>query len=404
MLRATTFLGLREPHARLHLWGALALVSVAIGIVLGLQPGRSLDLGIVQTWLQHWISTGTSVYPVVDLEVDYPPFALVLLLPLHALPHGAGPLLFIVFNLATNCLMAWMLAGWMADETGTGTSARARLTFALMLLTWGAVRVGLWNGQTVALAICAAIYTIRSHAHSPWRAGAALAVAACKPTLGIAVGLILLFRGGYRVIAIGLALTLALTIGYETSVGLPPFASLGEYLASLERMYTGEFYFRGVTNLRAAFVDLSNQHPWSHVAFGVYGLIALAALLGIGWPVRHRPGAPILIATACLLWTLLALPNQRYYLVLLAPVVWLLVWTPERLAVPSARWPALTAAGLVLFNLIDGPMTIRYFAEHVLQYTPLPWVWLWWLSYVIAAPVILALFVQILRVLRRLPA
>jgi hypothetical protein len=218
----------------------------------------------------------------------------------------------------------------------------------------------------------------------------------------VAVGLILLFRGEYRVIAIGLALTLALTIGYETSVGLPPFASLGEYLASLERMYTGEFYFRGVTNLRAVFVDLSDQHPWSHPAFAVYGLIALVALLRIAWTARHRPGAHILIATACLLWTLLALPNQRYYLVLLAPIVWLLVWTPERLAAPGARWPAWTAAGLILFNLIDGPMTIRYVAEHVLQHTSLPWEWLWWSSYVIAAPVILGLYVQVLRVLRRL--
>jgi len=401
MLRATTFLGLREPHARLHLWGALALVSLSFAVVIGLQPGRSLDLGIVQSWLQHWVSTGTSVYPVADLEVDYPPFALVLLLPLHALRSDGGAALFMAFNLATTVLMVWMLAGWMADETGAGTSARARQTFALMLLTWGATRVGLWNGQTVALALCAAIYAIRSHTHSPWRAGAALAVAACKPTLGIAVGLILLFRGGYRVIAIGLALTLALTIGYETSVGLPPFASLPEYLASLERMYTGEFYFRGVTNLRAVFVDLSNQHPWSHLAFGAYGLIALVALLRIGWTASHRPGAHVLIATACLLWTLLALPNQRYYLVLLAPVVWLLVWTPERLAAPGARWPAWTAAGLVIFNVIDGPMTIRYFAEHVLQHTPLPWEWLWWSSYVIAAPVILALYLQVLRVLRR---
>jgi Glycosyltransferase family 87 len=404
MLRVITFLGLREPHARLHLWGAVAVLSVAAGIVLGLQPGRSLDLTIVQGWLQHWISTGTSVYPVSDLEVDYPPFALVLLLPLHALPQGMGPLLFMVFNLATTCLMVWMLAGWMADETGVGTAPRARLAFALMLLTWGAIRVGLWNGQTVALAICAAIYTIRSHAHSPWRAGAALAVAACKPTLGIAVGLILLFRGGYRVITVGLGLALALTLGYETSVSLPPFASLPEYLASLERMYTGEFYFRGVTNLRAVFVDWSNQHPWSHVAFGIYGLITLAALLRIGWTTRDRPGAHILIATACLLWTLVALPNQRYYLVLLAPIVWLLLWTPERLATPGARWPAWTAVGLILFNMIDGPMTIRYFAEHVLQYTSLPWEWLWWSSYVIAAPVILALYVQVLRVLRRLPA
>ncbi len=404
MLRASTFLGLREPHLRLHLWGALAILSLTIGIVLGLQPGRSLDLTIVQGWLQHWMSTGTSVYAVADLEVDYPPFALVLLLPLHALPQGTGPWLFMVLNLATTVLMVWMLAGWMAAETGVGTSTRDRLTFGLMLLTWGAIRVGLWNGQTVALAICAAIYALQTHAHSPWRAGAALAVAACKPTLGIAVGLILLFRSGSRTIAIGLALTVALTIAYDTSVGLTPLASIAEYALSLERMYTGEFYFRGVTSFRAVFVDLTHRHPWSHLAFGAYGLVALVALLRISWTARHRPGAQVLIATACLLWTLLALPNQRYYLVLLAPVVWLLVWTPERLAAPGARWPGWTAAGLVIFNLIDGPMTIRYFAEHVLQDTPLPWEWLWWSSYVIAAPVILALYVQVLRVLRRLPA
>ena len=404
MLRAPTFLRLREPRQQLHLWGALALVSLAIAVGIALQPGRSLDLHIVQGWLQHWLSTGTSVYPVVDLEVDYPPHALVLLLPLHLLPDGSGAALFLVFNLATTLWMVWMLTGWMAAETGMGASTRDRMTFALMLLTWGAIRVGLWNGQTVALAICAAIYTIQMHSRAPWSSGAALVVAACKPTLGIGVGLILLFRGGYRALAIAAGLTLALTIGYDASVGLPPLGSLAEYLGSLERMYTGELYFRGVTNLRAVFVDLSNQHPWSHAAFGVYGLIALAALLRFGWPTRRKPGAQVLITTACLLWTLLALPNQRYYLVLLAPVVWLLVWTPERIAAPGARWPAWTAAALVIFNLLDGPMTLRYFAEHVLMPSPFPWEWLWWSSYVMAAPIILALFVQVLRVLRRLPA
>jgi hypothetical protein len=60
--------------------------------------------------------------------------------------------------------------------------------------------------------------------------------------------------------------------------------------------------------------------------------------------------------------------------------------------------------GLILFNMFDGPMTLRYFAEHVLQYASIPWEWLWWGSYVLAAPLILVLFVQVLRVLRRLPA
>lgn len=397
-----SILCLRQQASGPVVWGALAMLSLGAALWIGTHPERGIDLALVRVWLDHWTQTGTSVYPVEALRVDYPPHALVLLLPLRWLPADAGLPFYLVINTAANVFMAWLLTTWMAHSTRAAPPPRATLAFALMILSWGAVRVGIWNGQTVAFAIIAGLGAVRYGGSLPWLSGAALAVAASKPTLGVGFGLVLLFRGHLTAIAAGAGLVLALTAAFDVSTGQVPLSSLADYAASLSRMYMGDSYVRGVTTMRKYFVDLSGGHWMANWAFAVYSSLMLAALFAAGWRVRNRPDAVALICAACLMWTLVGLPNQRYYLVLLAPVVWLLTWTPDRVAAPGARWPALVAAAWVIFNVIDGPVTLRYIAEWLGERTTFDWDWLWWASYAVPAPAILAVYVVLLRALWRL--
>jgi hypothetical protein len=391
-----------EAPSALGWWAAAAVVSLALAAWVGLERDRLVDLGQVRGWLDFWRTTGLSVYPFASLDVDYPPHALVLLMPLDAIPASALIPLYLVINAALNIAMAWRLVTWLSEETGVDTSSRVRLTLMCVVLSWGAVRVGLWNGQTVALAILAGIRAVRALPLSPWLSGAALMIAATKPTLGIGFGLILLCRGGIRAVAIGLGLTLALTAVFDVTVGQWPLVSLVQYADSLERMYAGDSYVRGFTTTRSIFVDLSGGGAWAHLAFLIQSLLALVALGAVAWKVRGVENRRGLLATACLFWMLLAMPHQRYYLVLLAPIIWLLIFAPDTVARPGARWPAIWGVLLVGFNVIDGPLAIRMLAERLYLYTPYNWYWLWWISYAIVAPVIVALFVVLLRALWRM--
>jgi len=382
-------------------WAGLAAVSLAAAAWLALQPGRSGDLGIVLGWLQYLKTTGFSVYPVESLRVDYPPHALLLLWPLGWLPEGREALVYLPVNLVATFGMACLLPWWMAREARVAMPTRVHLVFALMVLTWGAVRVAIWNGQTVALALSAGILAVSFSARRPWLASIALIVAATKPSLGLGFGLLLLFRAQYRVLAAAGAGVLALTLAYDVLARMPLFSSVMDYTASLLRMYAVHDWVRGVTTIRAAIHDGLGGHWVALPLFAAFSVAMLMALFRVALPVRRLPGAQALLAAACLVWTLVALPNQRYYLVLFAPVVWLLVHRPMAWLV-NPRWLRPIAGGLILFNVIDGPIAMRYFAERFGERWPDLMAWLWWATYVAAAPLAIGVYLLLLRAIRRI--
>lgn len=380
-------------------WAALATASLAAAAWLALQPGRSGDLGIVLGWLQYLKTTGASVYPVESLRVDYPPHALLLLWPLGWLPEGREALVYLPLNLVATLGMACLVPWWMAREARVVMSIRTHVVFALMVLTWGAVRVAIWNGQTVALALSAGILAVSLSATWPRLGSMALVVAATKPSLGVGVGLLLLFRAQYRVLATAGAGVLGLTLAYDVLTGMPLLSSMTAYTASLLRMYAVHDWVRGVTTIRAAIHDGLGGHWVALPLFVAFGVAMLMVLIRVALPVRRLPEAQALLAAACLVWTLVALPNQRYYLVLFAPVVWLLIHRPTAWRM-GPRWPLPIAAGLIVFNVIDGPIALRYFAERFGERWPDLMAWLWWATYVAAAPLAIGVYLLLLRAIR----
>lgn len=379
----------------------MAVVSLTAAGWLAVQPGRSEDLALVRVWLHYWTATWTSPYDAHWLNVDYPPHALVLLSPLDWPLLGDARVVMVV-NLAASVALAWMMPRWMSGETRSAPAWRLQLVFACMLLSWGAVRAAVWQGQNVLAAAAFGVYAVHAARATPGLAGLALALAATKPTLGAGFGLILLLRGAHRTFVTGVVVTLVLTAVFDITVGRPPLSSVADFAASVTRMYTGESYVRSATTIRTALVDLADGHPLAHVAFVLYGVTAFVVLMHLAWPRREDTDAQALIAAAVLLWILLALPNQRYYLILLAPLVWLLSFSPRLFAGPGARWPGWLAAGLIAFNVFDTPVALRRLAEMFGDTAPFSLEWLWLASYVSAGPVVFGCFVVALRALRRI--
>ena len=410
---------------------ALAAVSIGAAAWLAVLPGRSGDLAIVLSWLRHMADTGVSPYIVADLEVDYPPHALVLLYPLVWLPAGREALWFVGPAVLCAIWMAWTWPRWMATMSATSSSRHlatspsrhlatspsrhlaisssrhlaissprhlviSPLLWSLLVLTWGPVRVGIWNAQTVSPAIIAALAAMTMARRVPWVAGVLFALAATKPPLAVALGVFFLLRGDTRVIAVGVVVALGLATVFDGMMGQVPFSWLPQYVQSLEWMYTGTNYFRGVTTFQPVFDDTIADPAVAHTLFRV---IALA--LGVWgawrmWAVRRSADAQLLVATACFLWVLVALPNQRYYLVLLFPVAWMAWHTPARLLLSETMGRTL-AAVIVIFNTLDTPLLVRQLAVSIPTSEGQSLAWLWWLAYVVAAPLVLVCYVIVVR-------
>jgi hypothetical protein len=387
---------------------ALAAASIGAAAWLAVLPGRSGDLAIVLSWLRHMAETGVSPYVVADLEVDYPPHALVLLYPLVWLPEGREAIWFVGPSVLCAIWMAWTWPRWMAEHLvisplrhSVTSPFRHFVTsplsvWFLLVLTWGPVRVGIWNAQTVAPAIIAALAAVTMARRVPWVAGVLFALAATKPPLAVALGVFFLLRGDTRVIAVGVVVALGMATVFDGMMGQVPFSWLPQYVQSLEWMYTGTNYFRGVTTFQPVFDDTIADPVVAHTLFRV---IALA--LGVWgvwrmWAARRLADAQVLVATACFLWVLVALPNQRYYLVLLFPVAWMAWHTPARLLLSETMGRTLVAV-IVIFNTLDTPLLVRQLAVSIPTSEGQSLAWLWWLAYVVAAPLVLVCYVIVVR-------
>ena len=79
------------------LWIA-AGVSLATGVWLSLDPARLADFALVMAWTQDW-RNGVTPFPP-EIGADYPPWALVTLVPLTWIPAALRAPLWVGANLA----------------------------------------------------------------------------------------------------------------------------------------------------------------------------------------------------------------------------------------------------------------------------------------------------------------
>lgn len=270
-------------------WAALVL---AVAVWLSLDAGRSEDLRRVAAWVRAWAG-GAHLYGAGS-DVDYPPWAIVVLAPLAWVP---APLLTPAW-IACNILCAALLARHL--QRGPFGRPTGSAPFWLLM----AAAAGRTLNQFSLPAMLAGTVALSGGALAWLWLGLALV----KPQVGIVFVAWCACRGRWREVAAAAAVVMALTLLYAWVAGVPPFAVPAAYVTILSEQQAG---LAGRTEV------LWHLHRVMPVVPAV--LLAACIGLGAGWPAWWRNDARGYAHLA--LGSLLAVRHQSYDLILLLPWV-----------------------------------------------------------------------------------
>jgi hypothetical protein len=356
-------------HAAFVFWGVFAAANLAIGWIIAAQSGplRSEAYQEVRWWLSTWWSHRVDLYGLSWMRVDYPPQALMVLLPLAWLPADTGARWFAALNVLFSVSGVWFLISVTSRFAGARMTRLERAAYTLMLLAWTPLRVAIWNGQTTPFLLALLFFALRIVDRFPIAAGVALALGGVKPQLALPVIVVLLVQRRFATVIVGAVLSIVLAVGYCLSVGQDVFAVLAEYVGQLLGIYGGPTFLHGEVDMRPLFIDL----------FQAYGLgepIYLSVSAGLGglfvwlvWRARAAPRTVSLAFSTGLLVSLAVFPFRRYGLMCIAPAILGLVWKQN-----ASRTQLAFLSFAVLLLWLDFPFLFRH-AIDLFQLTAWQW-------------------------------
>lgn len=264
---------------------ALAAVSVAVAIWLSLQPQRIGDLHRVALWTSQWVH-GTHLYGPAS-DVDYPPWAIVTLAPLGAVPAGWLPWLWGAVNLIALRFVAGRL-----------TSSRGAIFF--LLIAAGTIRT-LNQFSLVSVALAVAGTTAVSPLSPLW-----LGLSLMKPQIGLVFWLHALWQRQWRLALLSAVVPLLLTVVYAAQAHVPVLDVPAAYAQSIHVQY--DIVLWGQTEITSALRTAWPSWPAAWLAV----LVAVAAFAPFA---IRRPQLGFAVAS------LLAFRHLSYDLILLLPWV-----------------------------------------------------------------------------------
>ena len=278
----------------------------------------------------------------------YPPQVSLVFAPLANLSYGWALTLWWLFTAliyGACCYGIWQLCPNLHDFGRTVALVVIAFPAFFHLIAWG---------QTSALALAcftAGFFLLRNR--QELAAGLALGCLVFKPQLGLAVGVVFVFSGRWRVLA-GAALSAAAQIAVGVAYyGVDPFRSwlrtlwhVPVLLSSFEPRPYQTYCLRTFWSMLV---------PWSGASVGLY---VISAIVVLGWTIAiwRRQLSLSLKYSALLLATVLVSPHLTVYdLVILAPAILLL--TDWLISYPSAPQGAGTLIYLVCALPLLGPST-----------------------------------------------
>jgi alpha-1,2-mannosyltransferase len=237
--------------------------------------------------------------------------------PLSMLPYSQALLAWLLLNAAIYALCCYAL--W---KKCPNLQSESMLVFILALAYPGFFHVIAW-GQTSGLALAcftAAYLALRSQ--RCFLAGLALGCLVFKPQLGLATAFVILGTGEWMIVWGALLAALAqLSVGwlyYGTSVMRDYFHHLVHVRGVFSQLEPRPYQMHSLRSFWAMLV------PWSHLAFALYVITAVAVLAMTLYCWRTRASLNLRFA-ALLLATVLVSPHLTVYdLVILAPAYLLL--------------------------------------------------------------------------------
>jgi hypothetical protein len=281
---------------------ALAIASVAASLWLSLQPDRLSDLHLVAEWCAAWLR-GAHLYGASS-NVDYPPWAIVLLSPLGLLNREyAFPALWITFNVLLLVAVARLLA-----------VRGDRRTFLLLLMAGAMRTLNQFSLLSFALALAGA------RARGPL-APILLGLSLFKPQIGGVVWLAVLFERRWRLALTSLAVPFTLLLVYAIVVRVSPLALPADYARVIATHYGAHFI--GQTEITPWLRAWLPSLPGFAAALLVAIVCAAPAFLRNRTRTRtSEPGTPEPGTLAILgLCSLLSLRHLSYDFILLLPLV-----------------------------------------------------------------------------------
>lgn len=348
-----------EPGLPLKIWTGVAATSVIVASIVAVQPGRMQDLWLVRDWLHYWQTHGDP-YPAFN-NLDYPPGALLLLWPLNRIQAGTAALVLIPIQIASCAAGAWLLMRWFSRRLDIVMRWQDQATLIALMLAGGSFRSTIWRGQTTPVAFLLGALALYWARQRPWAAAIALGLAAFKPHLAIGFALaILLTESSGAVIVAGL-FALSQFVIFSATVEAAPADIFMSYVRNLASLYHGPDHVVGMLGFRMVIESVVDDF-W--IAFYLHVGLAVGSLAFIISRVRRYLDftTSTHVAVACLLWSLMFLPQQLYNGILVAPALWLLMWPKAALiARPRIRTAVVTA--FVLFGVLDVPRMLRVIAD-----------------------------------------
>lgn len=250
--------------------------------------------------------------------------------------------------------IAALVAAWWLAAPGVG---RARWIWLVAVFAWYPVLYALQYGQAAPLVLLALAGCWRlAEARRPYLAGALLAAGmSLKPQLALAVPLVFLFAGRWRIFgawAVTLAVLAAISLATLGQGGLADYRSL---LAEAQTL-TNNRYFTwayvvgpGAISyvIQGAVLVIAAAAAYLSRGGSTGRLIALGLVAGaVGATYWHLQDFAILICAAWLHWRDNPPAWQRVWVLAVTAVTMELAWplTPLPLLIASAVWLALMAA------------------------------------------------------------
>jgi alpha-1,2-mannosyltransferase len=371
---------------------AAVIVIVCVGALLGVSlylyldsPPAFLDLDVYREGVQAWWR-GQNMYGTLPMTIDhsslpfiYPPFALLFLGPLAALPWGLATLTMLAISLTSLVLVVHLsIRGIRPEASRLGRSTATAAVVAVALGTepvWDT----LWFGQ-VNLLLMALVTLDCLPARTRWPRGVLVGVAAAVKLTPAVFILYFLLRKDYRAAA-----TAAAGAATATAVGflVSPKGSMQYWFGHSggARTVSGSAYFSNQTVdgflARLNLPHLEQTALW----LTAVGLILIVAAIGIRR--AHESGNRVLAMSLTGCFGLIASPTSwgHHWVYIVPGAIAMGGYALER---RSARWAVTCAVTVVIF--IMGPY--RYVPD-------VPWNWAQQIAgngYVVVGITLLSLF------------
>jgi hypothetical protein len=305
-------------------------------------------------------------YPAPSPFLLYLPATLVLHLPFGLLPLESAALAYLLVSLLLSLGLAF------ASLKFSGVAPRAShvmLLTALVLLSRPG-RQNLLVGQVTLQVVLASYVALAASRSAPLLSGLGLALSLLKPTYGVPLATLMLFRGDLRAVASGATIAAAINapllwLLVQRAGGIRSFvADLG---GTLEASSTALIVANPATSVyRIDLVALLSRLAGQPIGAAAQVLVALAVLMVAGLMVRRvqagrGAGEATLSASIICLAILVSVYHQVYDLLLLTlPFVGLAYRRlPAALLLPRFRWWALGMFGLLAANYVSGNSLLR---------------------------------------------